>query len=173
VEAAAADPPPGPATLLHRGQRIDLSRGDVTIGRLDDNDVVIPKHAVSRRHARVRAVRGGYCISDLDSRNGTQLNGERFRAESRWLSNGDTVVIGDQPLRFITGQETRYRPGPPSAVRTELIAFPAGRLTIGRDRSNDVALNDPNVSRFHAEVVRDGESVELRDLASRNGTRVD
>jgi ABC transport system ATP-binding/permease protein len=118
-------------------------------------------------------VRGGYCVTDLESRNGTQLNGERFRGEARWLTSGDTVVIGDEALRFVVGQETHYRAAPPSVVRTELIAFPAGRLTIGRDPSNDVALDDPNVSRFHAEVVRDGDAVELRDLGSRNGTRVD
>jgi ABC transport system ATP-binding/permease protein len=171
--AAGQERLPAPATLLHRGRRIDLTRQAVTIGRLADNDVVIAKTSVSRRHARISAVRGGYSVTDLDSRNGTQLNGERFRAEARWLANGDTVVIGDEALRFVTGQETRYGPEPPAAVRTELIPFPAARLAIGRDASNDVALDDPNVSRFHAVVERVGETVELHDLGSRNGTRVD
>jgi ABC-type multidrug transport system ATPase subunit/ABC-type multidrug transport system permease subunit len=173
AEAAAREQAPAPAILLHRGRRIELSPRGVTIGRLADNDVVLAKSSVSRRHARVAAVRGGYAVTDLGSRNGTQLNGERFRGEARWLANGDTMVIGDEALRFVTGQETMYRTGPPSVVRTEMIAFPAGRLTIGRDPSNDVALDDPNVSRFHAEVVREGDTVELRDLGSRNGTRID
>ena len=46
-------------------------------------------------------------------------------------------------------------------------------MTIGRDASNDLALEDPNVSRWHAEVIVHDERVELRDLASRNGTWVD
>ena len=161
------------ATVLYDGSRVPLTRHGLTVGRLADNDIVIPRQSVSRHHARITPVEGGYWITDLDSRNGTQLNGERFRGEARWLSNGDTVVVGGDALRFVTGQETQYAGRSDLVVRTELIAFPAGRLTIGRDASNDVALDDPNVSRFHAEVVREADAVMLRDLGSRNGTRVD
>ena len=45
-------------------------------------------------------------------------------------------------------------------------------LVIGRLPDCDVTLNDPNVSRRHAEVVLDGESAVLTDLGSTNGTRV-
>jgi ABC-type multidrug transport system ATPase subunit/ABC-type multidrug transport system permease subunit len=164
---------PAPATVIHDGRRLPLTAGGLTVGRLADNDIVIPRNSVSRQHARITPVPDGYWITDLGSRNGTQLNGERFRGEARWLSNGDTVVIGGDALRFVTGQETRYAGEADAVVRTELIAFPTDRLTIGRDHSNDVALDDPNVSRFHAEVVREGDAVTLRDLGSRNGTRVD
>jgi ABC-type multidrug transport system ATPase subunit/ABC-type multidrug transport system permease subunit len=163
----------GAGTLLYHGRRITLDQGGVTIGRVAGNDIVISKDSVSRRHARISLEDGGHWITDLGSRNGTVLNGERFRDEARWLSSGDTAIIGGEALRFVGGQETQYGVGPPSVLRTERIAFQADRLTIGRDRSNDVVLDDPNVSRFHAEVVRHGELVELRDLASRNGTRVD
>ena len=53
---------------------------------------MIASSAVSRHHAQIKPVSGGHWIVDLSSRNGTQLNGERFRGESRWLVNGDTVV---------------------------------------------------------------------------------
>jgi ABC-type multidrug transport system ATPase subunit/ABC-type multidrug transport system permease subunit len=161
------------ATVLFEGRRIDVGREGLAIGRLADSDLVIPRHSVSRRHARISPVPGGYWITDLESRNGTQLNGERFRGESRWLTNGDTVSVGGQTLRFVTGEETTHGTELPSFLKTHLIDFPLDRLTIGRDRSNDVVLDDPNVSRFHAEVVRDGERVALYDLGSRNGTRVD
>jgi ABC-type multidrug transport system ATPase subunit/ABC-type multidrug transport system permease subunit len=164
---------PGLATVIHDGHRLPLTAHGLTVGRLADNDIVIPRSSVSRQHARITPVPEGYWITDLGSRNGTQLNGERFRGEARWLSNGDTVLIGGDALRFVTGQETRYAGEADAVVRTELIAFPTDRLTIGRDHSNDVALDDPNVSRFHAEVVRQGDAVTLRDLGSRNGTRLD
>ncbi len=45
-------------------------------------------------------------------------------------------------------------------------------MTIGRDESNDVVLPDVNVSRFHAEMVALDGTIELNDLGSRNGTRV-
>ncbi|MEA2271115.1 MAG: transport system ATP-binding/permease protein [Solirubrobacteraceae bacterium] len=161
------------ATVLYEGRRIDVAGEGLTIGRLADNEVVIAKHSVSRRHARISPVQGGYWITDLGSRNGTQLNGERFHGESRWLANGDTVLVGGQALRFVSGEATRHGAERPSFLKTHFIEFPRDRLTIGRDRSNDVVLEDPNVSRFHAEIVRDGERVALYDLGSRNGTRID
>jgi hypothetical protein len=44
------------------------------------------------------------------------------------------------------------------------------RLTIGRDEANDVVVDDPYVSRHHAEIVQVGEGYQLRDLGSQNGT---
>jgi ABC-type multidrug transport system ATPase subunit/ABC-type multidrug transport system permease subunit len=163
-----------PATVLHQGRRIPIAGAGLTIGRLPENDVAIPSSAVSRHHARISTVPGGHWIVDLGSRNGTQLNGERFRGESRWLANGDTVVVGGEALRFLTGDETRFEGARPAFLTTHVIEFAADRLTLGRDDSNDVVLDDPNVSRFHAEVLRSGDGrIELRDLASRNGTRLD
>ena len=46
------------------------------------------------------------------------------------------------------------------------------KITIGRDDSNDIVLQDENVSRFHAEIRVDGESVSLVDKGSTNGSRV-
>jgi ABC transport system ATP-binding/permease protein len=171
-------PPPtqvdaAPATVLHQGRRIAVTGAGLTIGRLPDNDVAIPSSAVSRHHARISTVPGGHWIVDLGSRNGTQLNGERFRGESRWLANGDTVVVGGEALRFLTGAETRFEAARPSFLATHFIEFAGDRLTLGRDEANDVVLDDPNVSRFHAEVVRGSDGrIEMRDLTSRNGTRL-
>jgi ABC-type multidrug transport system ATPase subunit/ABC-type multidrug transport system permease subunit len=162
-----------PATVLHAGERIILLKESWTIGRLPDNDLTIAKDAVSRYHARIEAVPGGYRIADVGSHNGTQLNGERFRDESRWLSDGDTIVIGGEVLRFLTGEETRI--GEVSQMPTsgaQVVQLTKGHLTLGRDMSNDVVLQDPNVSRFHAEVARVESRVAIRDLGSRNGTRV-
>jgi ABC-type multidrug transport system ATPase subunit/ABC-type multidrug transport system permease subunit len=168
-----AGPPTAPATVLHAGERIVLMTGTLTIGRLADNDLTIPREGVSRHHARIEAAQGGYWIADLGSRNGTKLNGERFRGESRWLANGDTIEVGGDLLRFLAGEETRVGVGPQQPViGTQVVQLVGDHLTLGRDRSNDVVLEDPNVSRFHAEVERVGDRVAVRDLSSRNGTRV-
>lgn len=169
-------PPPGsaPAVVLYHGRRIPVPDTGLQIGRLPDSDISIPSSAVSRHHGQIKPVSGGHWIVDLSSRNGTQLNGERFRGESRWLVNGDTVVVGGEALRFLTGEETRFAASPQaSVVATHVIQFPGDRLTIGRDESNDVVLDDPNVSRFHAQVLRTDGQIEVRDLSSRNGTRLD
>ncbi len=162
------------ASVLHLGRRIPVTGVGLAIGRLPDNEVAIPSNAVSRHHARIAPVSGGYCVVDLGSRNGTLLNGERFRGESRWLANGDTVVVGGETLRFLTGTETQFEAARPAFLATHRIEFEGDRLTLGRDESNDVVLDDPNVSRFHAEVRRGSDGrIEMRDLTSRNGTRVD
>src|ERR1700676_5683151 len=109
-------PTSAPATVLHAGERFVLLKGLLTIGRLPDNDLTIAKDAVSRYQVRIEAAQGGYRITDLGSRNGTQLNGERFRDESRWLANGDTIVIGEEVLRFLTGEETRLGGAPETPV---------------------------------------------------------
>ncbi len=171
--APRTGPPAAPATVLHAGRRLTLLTGSLTIGRLPDNDLTIAEEAVSRHHARIEAAQGGYWLADLGSRNGTKLNGERFSGESRWLANGDTIVIGGETLRFLAGEETRVGVLPQQPiVGTQVVQLTGNVLTLGRDRANDVVLEDPNVSRFHAEIVRHGDGVAVRDLSSRNGTRV-
>ena len=48
----------------------------------------------------------------------------------------------------------------------------ARALVIGRSMGCDLTLSDPTVSRWHAELVRDGERWVVRDMGSTNGTRV-
>ncbi len=57
--------------------------------------------------------------------------------------------------------------------QAETIDYTGGRLAIGRSNINDIVLDDVNVSRFHAEIVETADVVELRDLESRCGTRLD
>jgi hypothetical protein len=59
--------------------------------------------------------------------------------------------------------------------RIPVLALPGAgtaRVTIGRAKDCECVLTDPTVSRHHAELSRDGERWLLRDLGSRNGTRV-
>ncbi len=170
--AGPSAPPAAPATLLHTGGRAFVGPEGVTIGRAEDNTIVVSSDMASRNHARVYPAPDGYRIADLGSSNGTYLNGERFHRSERLLRNGDTVAVGNEKLRFLEGQETRFAQSQTPVLGTQVVRFDGERLRIGRDPSNDVVLGDPNVSRFHAEVVRSNETMELRDLGSRNGTRL-
>ena len=73
----------------------------VTIGRTPDNEIAIELPEVSRRHARLAFTEGGYVLQDLNSNNGTYLNGERT-AEAR-LQDGDQIQIG--PVLFIFSEQ--------------------------------------------------------------------
>ena len=58
-----------------RTQRLSFQASDITIGRAAENDVVIPKTNVSKRHARIVFKDGRLVVVDLNSTNGTFING--------------------------------------------------------------------------------------------------
>jgi pSer/pThr/pTyr-binding forkhead associated (FHA) protein len=45
-------------------------------------------------------------------------------------------------------------------------------VTLGRDATNDIAINDPEVSRYHLRLIKQGNSYALEDLGSTNGSQV-
>jgi ABC-type multidrug transport system ATPase subunit len=164
----------GPAaSVLCDGRRFVVANAGLTVGRGADNDVVLDDARASRRHVHIR--RGDdavYVVEDLGSRHGTLVNGEPLQSASRSLINGDQIVIGDSSLRFLSGQETRMASRQLAVMETQMVRFNGRRMSIGRDDTNDVVLSDPNVSRFHAELLATDGDVEVIDLGSRNGTRL-
>lgn len=73
---------------------------DVTIGRQPDNTVSVDNPAVSARHARIARHGDGFIVEDLESRNGTFVNGERVSRHV--LRHGDVVLVGKHKLVFDT-----------------------------------------------------------------------
>ncbi len=71
-----------------------------TIGRTPDNDIAIKERAVSRHHARIALTEGGFVITDLNSGNGTFVNGQRI--SECGLANGDRVELGELCFVFRT-----------------------------------------------------------------------
>jgi hypothetical protein len=70
----------------------------LTIGRAPNNDVCLPDRTVSKRHAIVGRVKGETIVKDMDSHNGTYINGEKIREAV--ISGGDNLKIGGVSLRF-------------------------------------------------------------------------
>ena len=81
-------------------KRMELTDHAVTIGRAPDNVLVLPDSKASRNHCVVELIDDRWCIRDLGSRNGTQLNDEDIKAVER-LMNGDVIQIGRAQLHFI------------------------------------------------------------------------
>jgi ABC transport system ATP-binding/permease protein len=172
-DPTADDAFPSPVTVLYDGGRYDLTAEELRIGRGPANGVVIADELVSPEHARIFVSEGALWISDLATHSGTYVNGERIGDEPRPLTNGDKVAIAGRTLHILRGNETSLALRTLPVRETQRIRLTGERLTIGRDPSSDLLLEDPNVSRFHAEVSSDEGRVELVDLGSRNGTRVD
>ncbi len=71
-----------------------LFKDEVSLGRGEDNDVVIPHASISRAHARLTRRNGAFELRDLNSTNGSFVNGQQVRG-SVAVANGSEVRIGD------------------------------------------------------------------------------
>ena len=80
--------------------RFALEKEVITIGRSKKNDLVLADQWLSRIHAEIRRDSSRHFIRDLDSRNGTYVNGMRL-SQRVPLQNGDVVTLGDQQIRFV------------------------------------------------------------------------
>jgi len=78
--------------ILRDGQEHRFPALPVTIGRDEDNDLALDDNKLSRHHCRICRTREGIAIEDLDSSNGTFVNG--VQTKQQVLSAGDTVLIG-------------------------------------------------------------------------------
>jgi pSer/pThr/pTyr-binding forkhead associated (FHA) protein len=107
VQVEMDELPPGVAMLVvtrgpNSGSRFALDEPLVTAGRHPDSVIFLDDITVSRRHAEVRKVEGGYQVADVGSLNGTYLN--RHRVEQADLHDGDELQIGTFKLLFLAGR---------------------------------------------------------------------
>ena len=91
--------------ILRPGSSAPPPPGSLTIGRANDNDIVIPDVLASRTHATLIPTPGGTEIRDNRSINGTFVNGTRV--DTALLNEGDVVTIGNVDLVFAGGTLAR------------------------------------------------------------------
>jgi len=103
-----------------QGETLSFSKDVVTLGRREDNDVAFDPEkdrVSSSRHAEIRKVEAGYVLVDLESSNGTFVNGEKVTRTT--LRNGDVVEFGsDGPRIRVEMAEERAATGLPLGHRT-------------------------------------------------------
>lgn len=75
-------------------RRQDFTKAEVTIGRVQGNDIILPKQNVSKRHSRIVVKDGKFIIVDLKSTNGTYVNGRKI-ASPMVIKETDKIYIGD------------------------------------------------------------------------------
>jgi pSer/pThr/pTyr-binding forkhead associated (FHA) protein len=165
-----------------------LPEKPVAIGRDVANDIVVDDEPVSKRHARLTFANSEMTLWDVGSMNGTFVNGERIT--NRKLQPGDVVSVGKGRLIFVKGVKpdgALTSPLAPSAGEAGAAAAFAGKagfkpgeriflgkspLFIGRDKNNNVVLDDPTVSSFHIQIAKMPEGVKIQDLNSASGVLV-
>ena len=168
----------------------------VTLGRALDNAVVLEDTKVSRHHARIEWAESQPNLIDLGSANGCTVNGVDVAHNVQHpINTGDRILIGDFELALhqpVAGQTERMgfsaerladrKPAvlthaEPAKVSllvktlqwTKEIAIEAQTISVGRDPSNDIHIDQPVVSRRHARLDRVAHGYEIVDLDSANG----
>ena len=86
--------------------QIEWHRDIITIGRDQQNDIVIAHPLASRRHATLERDTTGYIVRDLKSTNGTYVNGEVI-ADMHRLNSDDIVIIGASEIIFVDPEATQ------------------------------------------------------------------
>ncbi len=92
-----------------RNSTIPLPDGEATLGRDPSNAVAVADASVSRKHCLLRRGEDDrFQIKDLDSRNGTLVNGSPVKEQ--WLRHGDEIATGDAVFLFLTEEENQSTP---------------------------------------------------------------
>lgn len=86
------------ALVLPNGDRVELGEDVVTVGRSPDNVLVLADKTVSTHHAEIRREGRGCVLHDLQSRNGTKVNGRGVKTKE--LVHGDEITFGTTTVRF-------------------------------------------------------------------------
>jgi len=180
-------------------QEFTLSKGVVSIGRAPTSDIALRDPKASRAHTRLECGPEGCFVVDLGSANGTLVNGAQVqRVQLRpgdRIAIGDCILqyqtravsqefeatridtevdlektLAVESLMTVIGEVNRPRLAIRTPARTWEITLDKEVVTIGRRSDNDVALESPASSRYHARIERVGNGFILRDLNSDNGT---
>ncbi len=161
---------------LQSPRQVPLDREAFAIGRKPDNDIVLPPGYVSGHHSRLERREATWHYTDLDSTNGTYVNGERVTSVA--LRDGDIIRIGDLQgnsvsLTFRLSSVEGVPVPSPSVIRMGTTSLRMKRsLLVGRDPQADIHVPAPTVSWHHARLEQTAQGHLLTDLSSTNGTFV-
>jgi two-component system, cell cycle response regulator len=90
------------------GKKYALLDAEFTIGRGEDNHIVVDLDNVSRRHVRILRRQGRMFVEDLKSTNGTYLNDQEVQQETP-LRSGDLIKVGGSIFKFLTGDNVELQ----------------------------------------------------------------
>jgi len=144
----------------------------VSVGRANDNNFVVNESTVSSHHAKFIITDNSIILEDLNSSNGTFVNGNRIQKTNIQIT--DTIFLGKR-FEFKPEYLNKYisansYDGDGKKGKSDLIN--KSIITIGRSSENDLVIDNIKVSRFHARVINQSGNWVIEDLNSSNGTFV-
>lgn len=148
-----------PVQPVELGRRLILGR-QAGPGRL-----AIPHASVSAAHAEIVPEGGAARLRDLGSRNGTLLNQEAVTEAT--LADGDLIQLGSCESHLLL-----FREAAPRTLHLTDVDVSRPRVRLGRGEDNDIRLDHPTVSHYHAEILNRRGETFIVDKGSTNGTFV-
>jgi pSer/pThr/pTyr-binding forkhead associated (FHA) protein len=100
------------------GRSFELSGREITVGRLEDNAIQLEHASVSGHHAVLTLDEQDYILKDLDSTNGSRVNGEKITSQK--LRRNDMVRLGNIELLYDSEHAPPGRPMPSLSERVNL-----------------------------------------------------
>ncbi|HEY6540680.1 MAG TPA: FHA domain-containing protein, partial [Ktedonobacteraceae bacterium] len=158
-------------------QRYPLAQKVISVGRVAENDVVIPDQCVSAFHVQIVREGERYVLIHPHPERQRTANGLLYQGRSiqgnesfrKPLERGDVFRIADVNGSLVT---LIYNDGSGSRQEVTPLVQPIGlgaaEISLGRLQDNDVVLNHPQVSAHHARLIREQGSYRLVDLNSTN-----
>lgn len=147
--------------VLHPGtdrqRELSFDQTVITIGSLDDNDIVLDDDTVSRHHCKIVQEDSDYVAVDLGSTNGTFINGVRIR--EAFLAPGQIVGVGNAQIRF-------------QPVDEQIPVRPSASETFGRIVGRSVEMREifgilEKIAPTSATVVVEGETGTGKEVVAR------
>jgi pSer/pThr/pTyr-binding forkhead associated (FHA) protein len=169
--------------------QLPLAHEEYGVGRAESNSIRLTDRNVSRNHLALKKNGQGWLVRDLQSYNGTYINGARVIGEQA-MHSGDVIQLGDYRLELLDEVVAPGAPPPPPPApsahqrpnRLVVVVGPGPgtehpldkeHFTIGRSEDATISINHSSVSRVHAELFALGNGrFEIVDKASANGIRI-
>ncbi|MCU0499518.1 MAG: FHA domain-containing protein [Anaerolineae bacterium] len=179
-----------PLMIMRRGpdpgKIYELSGETIRIGRGSKNDIIIIDNEVSREHCYLTRIGGGYQVTDLESSNGTFVNGHRVK--ETWslpaeclIELGDSITLeykfSENSKRVAQVDEANNAPDTMFLVvlvnsRPTPAIYPLDgyQIYVGRGTDNNIIIVEPEISRQHLRFTRTKDGYTVEDVGSTNGT---
>jgi ABC transport system ATP-binding/permease protein len=122
---------------------IPQANSAIVIGRSDQSDIIVDNPTVSRSHALIQCDEQGCRITDLNSFNGTYVNGQRIQTQS--LTDGDQIVIGSSLIYFDRSALSQFSRG--SGIKVDCVNL---KKVVGKGIT---ILDDVSLSIYPGELV--------------------